>query len=93
MSLARFKDSPATWSVVEREFAVIDEAIRTLDGIAPHLSALVPESQRILDYRYAETYEHSGADIELAYEYALADLANLKRVCEDLQRKIAGQEL
>ena len=84
MELDDYLDSRLVRSSVEREFAIIGEAVLALSHKSPETFTAITGARRIVDFRNRLTHEYPTVDDELVWALAKVDMAALRRECATL---------
>ena len=71
-------------SAVERQFAIIGEALSRLSRLDASLAARISEHQRIIAFRNILIYAYAQVDDELVWETIEKDLSVLRREVDEL---------
>ena len=71
-------------AAVERQFAIIGEALAALRRIAPEVAAMIPEVEQIIGFRNVLVHAYGDVDSEEVWGTIQNDLPRLQEVVAEL---------
>jgi len=84
VDLGTYRSKRSIRSSVEREFILIDEALRRLEKVSPNLFLRIADARLAIDLRNLLAHDYSAVDDDVVSGVAHSDLLSLKRDLEAL---------
>lgn len=92
LSLDDYRSRRAARSAVEREFVIIGEALRRIDGLDPQLFASISNSRSIIDFRNLLAHQYGAIDDDSVFGLVYSDLIIVKAEVSQLLCDLFGAD-